>query len=84
MEDVQGYKKCRTLRPGSEVYFWLVARKGGKAKDGGMSQERCSQWREEGVDVSVLCTADSRTGETPILPVTPCWGKMGSSGTMAG
>lgn len=77
MEDVQGYKKCRTLRPVSQVFSWLVAREGGKAKDGGMSEESCFQQREGGVDMSVLCTADSRTGETTNSPSHPLLGKYG-------
>lgn len=77
MEDVQGYKKCRTLRPESQVFSWLVAREGGKAKYGGMSEERCFQWGEGGVDMSVLCTADSGTGETPSSPSHPLLGKDG-------
>lgn len=77
MEDGQGYQKCRTPRTGSQVDFWLGIRKGGKAKGAEMSQERCSQCREGKVDASELCSADSRTGETPGSPSPPLLGKDG-------
>lgn len=41
------------------------------------AKERCFQWREGSVDMSVLCTADPRTGETPNSPSHPLSGKDG-------
>lgn len=53
-------------------------------KDGGMSEERSLQWREE--VLIHLFSADCRTGETPSIPSSPSHplGKMGSSGSVAG